>query len=318
MKRCPTCQKTFDDAMRFCQTDGTPLVEAAEPVDPYKTMVASKDDIAAALSSPTGTSPDSSAEEEPLQLPSEPSKEMSDAGSGQGRSDDAQVIEIPPLAEETPPGPPAFSEPSLSPPSFGDSSPPPSPFSATGTSADDASERPTVHQTTPPIPSPFAEPKRAEFERQPQSTPQFAQAEPSTPAFDPFEPQASTADTAVAQAEWTPPPAPDSSWQNQPIGQNTPFQPPPAGAGGENKTLAIVSLVLGVLSLFCCSWFVFGLAAVITGFIARSKANSQPSIYGGGGLATAGIIIGVLSMILGAVFWVLYFMGFLVGLIPNM
>ena len=39
MKQCPTCDKTFDDAMRFCQSDGTPLV-ADEPLDPYKTMVA--------------------------------------------------------------------------------------------------------------------------------------------------------------------------------------------------------------------------------------------------------------------------------------
>ena len=51
MKKCPNCDKTFDDNLRFCQTDGTPLVEVAEntPVDPYKTMVASQEDIAAAL-----------------------------------------------------------------------------------------------------------------------------------------------------------------------------------------------------------------------------------------------------------------------------
>ena len=27
MKRCPNCQKTYADSMKFCQTDGTPLVE---------------------------------------------------------------------------------------------------------------------------------------------------------------------------------------------------------------------------------------------------------------------------------------------------
>ena len=71
MKRCPTCQKTFDDAMRFCQTDGTPLVEDVTPADPYKTMVASKEDIAAALRSQTETGPSSAGigapEDEPLQ-----------------------------------------------------------------------------------------------------------------------------------------------------------------------------------------------------------------------------------------------------------
>ena len=57
MKRCPNCQKTFDDAMRFCQTDGTPLVDDAPPADPYKTMVASKEDIQAALSSSQNEQP---------------------------------------------------------------------------------------------------------------------------------------------------------------------------------------------------------------------------------------------------------------------
>ena len=27
MKQCPVCEKTFDDSLRFCQVDGTPLVD---------------------------------------------------------------------------------------------------------------------------------------------------------------------------------------------------------------------------------------------------------------------------------------------------
>src|SRR5437868_12536567 len=50
MKKCPVCEREYDDNMRFCQTDGTALVEKAEPPpDPYKTMVARKEDIAAAI-----------------------------------------------------------------------------------------------------------------------------------------------------------------------------------------------------------------------------------------------------------------------------
>jgi hypothetical protein len=30
MKKCPTCGNTFDDSMKFCQTDGTPLVDTVE------------------------------------------------------------------------------------------------------------------------------------------------------------------------------------------------------------------------------------------------------------------------------------------------
>ncbi len=48
MKKCPSCQKTFDDNnLKFCQTDGTPLVAVAEEVeiDPYKTVVGNQSSI---------------------------------------------------------------------------------------------------------------------------------------------------------------------------------------------------------------------------------------------------------------------------------
>src|SRR5690349_10218235 len=103
MKRCPTCQKTFDDNMRFCQTDGTPLVEDA-PQDPYKTMVASKEDIQAALSG-SPIEPESAAsagigapDDEPLEIPSTPpaSKPESEFETKLAGRD---VIEIPPLSD---------------------------------------------------------------------------------------------------------------------------------------------------------------------------------------------------------------------------
>src|SRR5687768_15514157 len=141
MKRCPTCDKTFDDNMRFCQADGTPLLEDA-PVDPYKTMVARPQDIAAAT-------PPSSATDDVLDLPADadPAKTMY-ASEEEIRSEmaardagDEHVIDIPPLTE---PEPPRFSEPS----------PPPSPFSAPDISS------PGV----PPIPSPFDSPKPMSYE----------------------------------------------------------------------------------------------------------------------------------------------------------
>src|SRR3954465_13014630 len=111
MKRCPTCQKTFDDNMRFCQTDGTPLVEDAPPADPYKTMVASKEDFRAALSAQAIEEKPSSAfkapEDEPLEIPSTPAPPMaSEMQTKLAGRDEAQVIEIPPLAQSEPPEPP--------------------------------------------------------------------------------------------------------------------------------------------------------------------------------------------------------------------
>lgn len=342
MKRCPTCEKTFEDNMRFCQSDGTPLVEAEEPVDPYKTMVARPEDIAAAIPVAVSVPPiaEAQADEQVLEIPSEVdanktqyvSEEEIRAEMASGRPEEP-MMEIPPMAEPAAPEPaapepPRFIEQNLS--------PPPSPFSAVTSPPAVLLEEPKAPapappsefegdpfaHTTPPIPSPFNNPQQpAAFQPPKPPAPQFAEPEPPSfiPAANPFnDPKPNQGAQAMAEQQWTPPAAPDASWQNQPIGQNTPFQPPPAGAGGENKTLAIVSLVMGILSLLCCNWFIVGLAAIITGFMARSKANSDPGAYGGGGLALAGIITGALSLLLGAVIWVLYFMGFAASMIQGL
>ncbi len=49
MKRCPTCQKTFADSMRFCQIDGTLLVEETENADSSETIVTSRDENASSI-----------------------------------------------------------------------------------------------------------------------------------------------------------------------------------------------------------------------------------------------------------------------------
>ncbi len=311
MKRCPTCEKTFDDSMRFCQADGTPLVADAAPSDPYKTMVARQDDIAAAIppAAPAAEprEPKAKQEEEVLQLPEEqrdPLKTMyaSEDEIRSAMADDKkdEVIEIPPLA---PPEPPAFSEPSLSPPSFGDVSPPPSPFSEPVQASSGKPYEPAP--TTPPIPSPFSEPKPAP------KAPEFKEPEPAfQAASSPFD-----APAASAPAEWTPPPAPVSNTPNTPMQQNPSMPPPPGAAAGQSQVLAIISLVVGILSIFCCGWFVPGIAAVVMGFIAKSKADNDPAHYGGRGLALGGIITGIFSVILGIIVVALYlFTGIFAGL----
>jgi Domain of unknown function (DUF4190) len=302
MKKCPTCERTFEDSMRFCQSDGTPLVDDAPPLDPYKTMVARPDEIAAGLSANLGASePAVKADEEVLQLPVEadPLKTMY-ASEEEIRkemeahdSKDEPVMDIPPLAPE----PPKFTEPSLSPPSFGDPAPPPSPFG----------------QTTPPIPSPFDKPKPSTYEPPAPNFPEFKEPEPviSNVASDTFQPQ------SPAAPEWTPPPAIEPSYQQEPM-QNPSFTPAPA-AGGPSQTLAIVSLVVGILGLtVCCGSFVPSVVAIVLGFMAKGKASNDPANYGGSGLALGGIITGVLGLLLGVVIVALYFLGFLAGLMGNM
>lgn len=354
--------------MRFCQVDGTPLlddapaVEAPEVVeeeaafDPYATIVGTAasfappaeetpaQEPAAEIVEPepevvAEAEPEPAAEAEPettesaeydpavhmtigsvpiappedvLDLPTDdPLKTMyvsdteMEAALGQTAADaEPDVMEIPPMPE-----PPSFIAPDTPvaeapiaeepAPSFPDAPPPPSPFSAPGSPVEEApadfDEAATMIQSS------------SSFEPQ--------QDEPAAPETSPFDtpppaPSAFEPPISAPVEQWTPPPAPDENWQNQEIGQNTPFQPPAAGVEGQSKMLAIVSLVLGILGFLCCSsTFVVGLAAIVTGFMARGKASSDPANFGGSGMAIGGIILGVLSLLIGAVYWILIVTG---------
>ena len=87
--------------------------------------------------------------------------------------------------------------------------------------------------------------------------------------------------------------------------------PPPTGFGtgtglsssGTNP-LAIASLVLGIL---CC--FPFSVAAIITGVIAQNQINASNGMQRGRELATAGIVLGTLSLLLSAVGMVFSLLG---------
>jgi hypothetical protein len=126
MKQCPVCEKTFDDSLRFCQVDGTPLVDKAEPVDPYKTMVASKEEIAAAMpKAPAEVKPEvpepavpAPLENEVLEIPPavDPNKtqvvteEELRAEMAKISNDEDSVIDVPPARSQasetsTPPSP---------------------------------------------------------------------------------------------------------------------------------------------------------------------------------------------------------------------
>lgn len=284
MKKCPSCDKEFDDAMRFCQTDGTPLVDAAPAVDPYKTMVASPADIAAMIPPAAAEPEPPAAAEEVLEIPAADPKKTMYASEEEIRSAMAEVdsplVDLPPAAPD--PAPPAFIAPPAETPD------------------------PGFSKTTPPIPSPFeASPPSPMGEVEPPSfnapepePPAFVQPEPPAPAFNPFDNPAPEVNAPLAESNWTPTPAAqDQSWQNEPM-QNPQYQPGSGiPAGGQNQTLAIVSLVLGIAGLLFCGGLT-GPPALITGIMAKKKATNNPAEYGGAGLALGGIITGVLGTLL--------------------
>lgn len=103
-----------------------------------------------------------------------------------------------------------------------------------------------------------------------------------------------------------PPSGPHSSPPQQPP-RPTPeeidsfFAPEPR----RSNVLAVTSLICGLLA---CVPFVTGIAAVITGALGIRKANDPR--YGGRGIAIAGLVLGVMSILLWAMFgggfWALF------------
>ena len=103
---------------------------------------------------------------------------------------------------------------------------------------------------------------------------------------------------------FVPPPPPPSSGGYVPP-PPTGYAPGPAGfAGARNDGLGIASLVVGILSIVCawpfCLGILLGPAAAIMGFISRQRVASSGGTLGGGGLALAGLILGVIGFVISA------------------
>ena len=79
----------------------------------------------------------------------------------------------------------------------------------------------------------------------------------------------------------------------------TPPIPPPTVPQTVPHTpaVAIWSLILAVLS-FTCGWLFTAIPAVICGHIARSKIRKSGGALGGKGIATAGLILGYIALVL--------------------
>jgi Domain of unknown function (DUF4190) len=195
MKKCPTCDKEYPDSMRFCQTDGTVLVEAAPPADPYKTIVSNQMDVSAAIppSDPfKSSSAPKSDDDDLLQLPDEPdllktmvvSREELKAAADSEKAEDVAPLDLPPSAPYTPsapliepkpkaqsdsmPTPPKANEPLPSPPDFGNLPAPkfdaPKPETAASTDATAIFDQPSMPENPP---SPFdSKPFENDFSKQ--------------------------------------------------------------------------------------------------------------------------------------------------------
>lgn len=132
-----------------------------------------------------------------------------------------------------------------------------------------------------------------------------------------------------APSDWTnSPPAPQqqqqTGWGDTPgsyqpgsqvmggTGWQAPPPPPFPGAGGQERGLAVASLVCGIISLLCFT--LAGPVAIILGLMALSKEKSDPARYGGGkGMAIGGIITGSLATLLFVFIIILFIAGAIGG-----
>ena len=97
-----------------------------------------------------------------------------------------------------------------------------------------------------------------------------------------------------------PPPPP-------PISLQAPRPPSPAGAPPPNNPLAGWALGTGIASLVCCFLPILAPVSIVLGALAHSQMNQNPN-QGGRGLATAGIILGCIALVMATVFWVIVLM----------
>ncbi len=107
----------------------------------------------------------------------------------------------------------------------------------------------------------------------------------------------------------TPPPPPPPGGGD---GGSYGAPPPPAGGmggGAVDHPKGITILVLGILSVVCCS--PLGIAALIMGNNALKEIDAQPGRYGNRQIVQIGRILGIVGIVLLALglLWVLFFGG---------
>jgi hypothetical protein len=76
-----------------------------------------------------------------------------------------------------------------------------------------------------------------------------------------------------------------------------------------NDGLAIASLICGIVGVVCffvCLGVILGPTAAIMGFVSRQRIASSGGMLAGGGMAMAGLILGVVGFVV-SVIWFFFF-----------
>lgn len=102
-----------------------------------------------------------------------------------------------------------------------------------------------------------------------------------------------------------PPPQPPQMPPQMPPPQMPPgggyMTPPPEKASG----LAIASLILSIFGIVCCT-VVPSAVGLILGIVEKGKISRGESSAKGAGMAKAGVILGIVGVAVGVIFWIAY------------
>ncbi len=83
----------------------------------------------------------------------------------------------------------------------------------------------------------------------------------------------------------------------------------PSGQPPKTNSYAMAGLVCSILAWICCCGFPFNLLGLVFSLIGLSQIKRHPELYEGRGLAIAGLILSIASLLLtfGAILWSLAF-----------
>jgi hypothetical protein len=74
----------------------------------------------------------------------------------------------------------------------------------------------------------------------------------------------------------------------------------PAGRQAKTNSYAQAGMILGILSVTCCCCgFPFGILGLVFSLIGLSQINANPHLHEGRSMAIAGLILSILSLLLG-------------------
>lgn len=69
-------------------------------------------------------------------------------------------------------------------------------------------------------------------------------------------------------------------------------------ANAKKNSFAVAGMIFGIVSFLCCCKFLFGALGIVFSLIGLSQINRHPELYEGRGLAIAGLVLSILSLLL--------------------